>query len=302
MNKMNFKLKIFGIILLCSLLSCVDKQSNESTDSNVKNLTEIAQHSKSDGSAMDYLSCGEGDTTLLFVHGWGINNTYWSDQMKAFCPRYRVIAVELPGFHDGDTTRTNWSVPDLSSDVQSLLDQLELNNVVLIGHSMGGSVILETAIHRANKVIGFIGIDNFQDVGVERDQDTEAGIAEFFKMLENDFASTSTYYANSFLFHERTDTLIKQRVIDDIVSSHPKNSMLMLKYLFEYEPKELTNFQQLNRKVFLLNSDAIPTDVSKLKEAGVEVEVLSVGLTGHYPMIENPMKFNQTLKQALAKI
>ena len=45
-----------------------------------------------------YSTKGNGDTTLLFIHGWCINSGYWADQQQYFSSNYTTIALDLPGF------------------------------------------------------------------------------------------------------------------------------------------------------------------------------------------------------------
>jgi sigma-B regulation protein RsbQ len=67
-----------------------------------------------------------------------------------------------------DKNRTDWSVQNFSKDVMFLSQTLlSLKNVVLIGHSMGGNIILEPSITMPDLVIGFVGVDNFKDLAVE---------------------------------------------------------------------------------------------------------------------------------------
>ena len=58
---------------------------------------------------IDYTDSGTGDTTLLFVHGWCINKTYWSAQVKHFDKRYRVVTIDLPGFGRSGKNRSVWT-------------------------------------------------------------------------------------------------------------------------------------------------------------------------------------------------
>src|SRR5688572_1212330 len=53
---------------------------------------------------------GNGDTTLLFLHGWGINKSYWDNQVNFFSPRYKVVTVDQAGFGFSDTSRTEYTI------------------------------------------------------------------------------------------------------------------------------------------------------------------------------------------------
>lgn len=47
---------------------------------------------------------GTGKPALVFVHGWGLDGTYWSDQVKQFSSQYKVVTVDLAGHGNRDPT------------------------------------------------------------------------------------------------------------------------------------------------------------------------------------------------------
>ena len=65
------------------------------------------------GVKIAYTDTGNGDTTLVFVHGWGINKGYWSDQVSAFSNRYRVVPLDLPGFGQSGKNRDGMEYGDI---------------------------------------------------------------------------------------------------------------------------------------------------------------------------------------------
>lgn len=255
-----------------------------------------------DGVFIDYNSCGTSDTTLLFVHGWCIDQSYWSDQVEAFCDDYRVVTMDLPGFGESGKNREEWTMEEYGKDVLAVIHQLDLRNVVLIGHSMGGDVILEAALADPETVIGFVGVDNFKDVGVTYSQEEQEEINEFMNMIAQDFANVASAYAAQTLFHDSTDSTVVQKVTNDFRQADSTIAIASLKALFDYGPKESQQLSRLNEKIYLINSDATPMAVAGLDETGVSYEVADIHDTGHYPMIEKPEEFNQLLRQILKKI
>ena len=92
--------------------------------------------SERDGATIQYRMEGEGDTTLLFVHGAFTNQTYWDNQVAFFSPDFKVVTLDLPGHGESGRDRTEWSVEGFGQDVVTVIRELELQNVILIGHSM----------------------------------------------------------------------------------------------------------------------------------------------------------------------
>ena len=162
----------------------------------------------SGGVKIDYNVCGNADTTLLFVHGWCINQTYWEHQVEAFCDRFKVVTIDLPGFGSSGKGREEWTIEDYGEDVSAVISLLGLKNVILVGHSMGGDVILEAALKRKEEVIKLVGVDNFKDVGVFFDEATRGEINAFIELLKQGFGEVIKGYADSYLFHASTDSLV----------------------------------------------------------------------------------------------
>ena len=96
-----------------------------------------------DGVEISYDIRGKGDIALVFVHGWACDRSFWREQLDTFAGDYRVVSVDLAGHGQSKADRTTWSVASLGGDVQAVVEKLNLNKVILIGHSLGGPVCLE---------------------------------------------------------------------------------------------------------------------------------------------------------------
>ena len=280
---MRFALFITLSVLL-SLSACYPGPSNRKVDLN--------------GVKTTIQTCGTGDVALIFVHGWGINHSYWEHQHEYFCPEYRVISVDLPGFGDSGKNRDEWTIEQYGKDIVEVIDQQELRNIVLIGHSMAGDVILEAARQRI-LVTALIGVDNFKDVGMPIDSATQAEIDGFLGMLKANYKEVAASYSEGFLFHESTSQEVKDRVIQDIVETDSTVAISSMESLLAYAAKEPSQLSKIEQKLYLINSDATPTYLEGLDATGVDYEVVPIHATGHYPMIEKLEEFNALLKQVL---
>lgn len=292
------KLHLLSLLAIVLRLASCDSPKETSQTQALTSDIEVNH----DGIHIAYQSCGTSDTTLLFVHGWCIDQSYWTSQAEAFCDDYRVVTIDLPGFGKSGKNRNSWTMEDYGKDVAAVINQLDLQNVVLIGHSMGGDVILEAALAEPESVIALIGVDNFKDVGVEINEEMQAEIDNFMTMIDQDFANTAPAYAEQALFHPTTDSVVVQRVTEDFRNADPVVATASLRALFDYTPKEKEQLARLDKKLYLINSDATPTATAGLDETGVNYEVVDIHATGHYPMIEKPEDFNRLLRQTLDKV
>jgi pimeloyl-ACP methyl ester carboxylesterase len=255
------------------------------------------------GVAISYQSCGEGDTTLLFVHGWCINKTYWDLQVKYFCPRYRVVTVDLPGFGESGKNRTSWNFDEYTADIKQVIDSLNLKNVVLIGHSMSGDLVLKAGNQYPGSLIGLIGIDNLHEPGSVINEKQQKDTDDFFDMLSAHFDSTVSTYMRASLFQPSTDSIIVNRVMNDVFTSDSSISTQVLRSLVQVSQLEKQLMQGLQHPLYLLNSDVLPIKADSLhKYCTKGFELVTVQGTGHYPMIEKPKEFNAALELILNKI
>lgn len=86
---------------------------------------------------------GEGDPVLL-LHATGFHSRCWNQVVKQL-PGRHIYAVDLRFHgHSGDEGEVDWNV--LSQDIVLLIEQLDLNNLVGVGHSIGGHLIARAAV------------------------------------------------------------------------------------------------------------------------------------------------------------
>jgi non-heme chloroperoxidase len=93
-----------------------------------------------DGVTLRYFSTGSGPVILL-IHGWSQSAALWSKQILEFSKTHRVIAVDLRGHGESEKPQYGYRIARLAADVHDLIDQLSLNDITAIGHSMGCSVL-----------------------------------------------------------------------------------------------------------------------------------------------------------------
>ena len=250
-------------------------------------------------SPLNYSLTGQGTRTLVFVHGWCINGSYWDRQVESFKNTYKVLTLDLAGHGKSKVDRKEWTIANYANDVVDLIRQLKLDSVILIGHSMSGNINLLVYDKIPEKAIGFIGIDNLQELGKEQSDSAKAQSEGFIKMLETNFSATAHQFAY-FLFSPTTDSTVRYRVMNDIMTMDTVMAAATLRSLFEESLNEAVYSKKLKIPLILINSDVHPVDEDLLtKNAGSGFKIFYIHGTGHYPMIEAPDEFNARLQEAL---
>jgi len=91
---------------------------------------------------ISYLKGGEGETVLL-VHGFTADKYTWIKFADLIVDQYQVIAVDLPGH--GESTyckKCNYSIQSQTQYLKQIVDKLSINQMHLVGTSMGGSIAI----------------------------------------------------------------------------------------------------------------------------------------------------------------
>jgi pimeloyl-ACP methyl ester carboxylesterase len=94
---------------------------------------------------------GGSGRPLLFLHGGGGARS-WRPFMADLATRHDVIVPEHPGFGASDTPDWLDTIPDLASFYLDFLDQLDLDNVDLVGFSLGGWIAAEIAARNTSRI------------------------------------------------------------------------------------------------------------------------------------------------------
>jgi non-heme chloroperoxidase len=104
----------------------------------------------SDGTEIFYKDWGSGQP-VVFSHGWPLTADAWDDQLKLVADNgYRAIAHDRRG---GGRSSQPWDGNDLTTyadDLAQLLEHLDLQDVVLVGHSTGGGEVARCAAGRGS--------------------------------------------------------------------------------------------------------------------------------------------------------
>jgi pimeloyl-ACP methyl ester carboxylesterase len=209
----------------------------------------------------------------------------------------------------GDTgkaghNRENWTIEEFAKDVRAVIDGLQLNNVILVGHSMGGEIILQTALTLPGKVIGFIGIDNFKQFVTSFTPQEEKQVSEFMQDLKTNFDSTATMYTRLALFPQGyPDTNSVNRVVRSIRQTDSVVAIKALESLMYFALKDSEMISRLPIPAHLIVSDYTATNEESFRtaaKAGSSIRVIKG--TGHYPMIEKGQQFTELLRETIHEI
>lgn len=105
---------------------------------------------------LHYTDVGMGSTALVFIHYFGGATTTWQPVVELLKDHYRCIAIDMLGFGKSPAPERPSFVADNSTAVTEVLDKLNLRNFLLIGHSMGGKIVLSIASQQPAGLKGLV--------------------------------------------------------------------------------------------------------------------------------------------------
>jgi len=100
---------------------------------------------------LGYLQAGRSGPPVVLLHGWGAFKELWWSTLLALAPSYRAFALDLPG-HGASPLGGHSHMPAIAAAVSQFCDEHGLDEVALVGHSLGGNVALELALSRPRLV------------------------------------------------------------------------------------------------------------------------------------------------------
>jgi len=159
---------------------------------------------------------GEGSDPLVCLHGITAQHRAFNAAARHLGPSRGLVGVDLRGRGDSDKPDSDYGLEAHAADVVRVLDHLGLESAVLVGHSMGAFVALETALVYPERVRALVLLDGGWprverspgEMTAEEKQEAEAleeGLARAFRRLDMTFDSPEAYL--DFWFPDRGLTL-----------------------------------------------------------------------------------------------
>jgi pimeloyl-ACP methyl ester carboxylesterase len=105
-----------------------------------------------------YLKAGSGPPVVL-VHGGASDSRDWINTMAALSDRFSFYAPDLIGFGQSERNEKGYYLSDFSDFLVGFIDELQLKNPVLVGHSFGARICLDVAINHQEKIGKLVLID-----------------------------------------------------------------------------------------------------------------------------------------------
>ena len=158
-----------------------------------------------DNARIYYEAAGSGEP-VLFVHGDKLDMRMWDAQFDLFSKGYLTLRLDLRGF--GKADKPDGSAFRHADDIAALLDQLNIDMVHIVGHSMGGGIAVDFSVEYPERVRGLVVVSPL----LSPLSDERLGEVK----------------ATTLVLVGQLDTLLHQTVADKIRANIPRNMKFTL--------------------------------------------------------------------------
>jgi len=182
-------------------------------------------------------------------------------------------------------------------DVHAVTEAVGSGSVILIGHSMGGTVIAEAARLMPGRVIGLIGIDTLQNIEYPM---TREELKKMIDPLEKNFRTGSQQFAGE-MISPQTDQQLREWILSD-VSAAPSDVALsaMNEMMTQYITGEAAKaFEKIRIPVITVNGDLWPIDYEANRRHMFSYDAIVLKKADHFLMMNRPDEFNIALEKAI---
>lgn len=249
-----------------------------------------------DGIEIVYSVQGKAEPALVFIHGGFADRSFWSDQMNYFAHHHRVIALDLAGHGESGKNRKSWNLASFAEDVSAVIKKEKITRAVLIGNSLGGPVALKTAHLVPETIAAVVAVDTLHDIGMRAPASYYRAQAEAFR---KDFTGTIKKMVRS-LFHPDTYPELMARAEQRMLDNSPEMAAALMESFADFDMAELV--KNIKIPIRCINGDLYPTQLEKNRGIHSDFDAVVLPNTGHYPMLENPVLFNQHIETVLKEL
>jgi len=258
-----------------------------------ENQPQVKKAKSFDNVEIVYSVQGEKEPALVFIHGGFADRSFWKNQFAFFSDNHKVVAVDLAGHGDSGENRTEWGILPFAKDIEAVIKNEKINKAVLIGNSLGGPVAIQTARLIPEKSAAVVGVDTFQIFSIEAPEGYYQARAKAF---HEDFEATMKEMVQA-LFHPDTYPELQSYALNIMLAGSPEIAAAIMESLSSFDLAELV--KGLDIPIRSLNGDIYETKIENNRTIHPDFDAVVLPKTGHYPMLENPDLFNQSLERIL---
>lgn len=244
-----------------------------------------------DGISTNFFSLGEDSKeTLVMLHGWGANCELFRNSALPISEKYKVLALDLPGFGETPEPPSVWSVDDYTDFVIKFIASFNLKKVILLGHSFGGRIIIKMA-NRQNLPFEITNIIFVDAAGIRPEKSAEQKMKENVSKFGKKLLSSSPKLLNK---------LQSMAGSADYRAATPLMRQILVGVVNEDLKPLLSGIKQPALLIWGTADTATPiSDAHTFEELIPNAGLAEIQGAGHFSFLDNPYLFNAIIASYL---
>ncbi len=243
------------------------------------------------GIRINYEEKGEGDLIVL-LHGWGSNIKLFANMIDLLSPKYKVVAMDMPGFGESQEPPEAWDVGKYVDFVIDFLKDYDNKDIMFLGHSFGGRVIIK--MHsRTDLPFNVSKVILVDSAGIMPPKSNKKSWrTRYYKMGK---AVLSTKIAQM-IAPDALENFRKKMGSADYAAASPMMRQVMVKVVNEDLEPYLPNIKCPTLLVWGVNDTATPlSDGEKMEKLIPDAGLVKLENAGHYSFLEQQFIFNRVM-------
>jgi sigma-B regulation protein RsbQ len=246
-----------------------------------------------------YATAGGGKNTIVFVHCWAGNLSFWREQIPALADKARLVLIDLPGHGQSNGQHTGYSMDYFASAILSVMQDAQVDKATLVGHSMGGPVIYRVYEQAPEKVAALVVVDAF----LRRPQVPPAQAEQFIAPFRTPQYREFTRQFFGAMFPAPGTEALRDRILSEMITT-PQDVMLgAMEGMFGPDQPDWA-LKKTNIPVLAINSKGQMWDAegeNYVRTLSSQTDYHAMEGVGHWLMLERPTEFNAILTGMLRK-
>jgi non-heme chloroperoxidase len=259
------------------------------------------------GAELYFEESGDG-TPVVFLHGVMMGSRFFVEQQEGLADEYQPIVVDFRGHGRSEKTETGHTLPTYATDIEQFFEARGLDEVILVGWSMGSLVGWEYIDQfGTDRLRGFVVVEQ-QPADLEQD-DYDHGVFDFEELRGlMELAQTSPHELNSVfideMFKEELPPATERLVFDEMSRIPPaiKSAILFDQSVRDYRDVlpsvDVPTLVCIGEDETLLETGGVEYVAEQTPDATIEWFADS----GHCPFLEQPDQFNQSLTEFIDRL
>jgi len=251
-----------------------------------------------------FVRAGKGAPPIVFVHGFACSLEDWAFQVKELQKNHETVACDLRGHGQTPGRPQECSIEHYGGDVAALVNNLELRDVALVGHSMGCRVVLEAARLVPKRVSRVVLVDGSRNATSDPDAAERAARETVAKLGYPAFAEA--LFRQMFFKPSAQADAIVARAVKSSAAFGPELWPRVTRWdagqmdaAFAALKAPVLAIQSTTRNAQLQRAALKPGDTSPwldyLNSQGARIEIIPD--TGHFTQLEAPQRVNQLIEE-----